>query len=699
MKNLIAFRKKLVVGKLTNKLKNNESVLRFQHLLMKYGYMLSETAYNALLKMDEDQLTKLYTDIHQYFLETIGNSNAKELEELYYMFANETEHQKQIRLAKEQRDLRLKKYAVIYTDNIYTSMQSYCNLIWNSKSNKDIPQVYETTKFIEINYATEDEFKKIFTDLVKIGTALTPTDFSTVEWFAKEYGNDNIMPDSIPFKENLCMVASLGLDVPVKTTTDVLRIATYMSNGTTDLILPPKMVRSNAWTNNLIENVKRKEANFKKFKRAERRYLLSLLESVVDVKEMVLKRSRWIKLGEILHPGDYANQYPLSANAFKLLRNTKVKSWYSDVDAAFSKSFSKGLTKLSERPGEFVRKLDALIRKNETKIDEILDIFEKIGHKISTKVLWEIYTHFNKRNNVDNDRSIWIKGARKKTNLPTLDPLDESIIVKVQSIIIELITKRFAKLDKLGNVYIDTELKKIPVPTNMRTLQESKKVIIRGTRMPLQPTKKVLRPYIHWTAGVDLDISISFIDYNNQTTFCSYKQLNPHPSVLHSGDVIPSVKGEWAEYVDIDIENCPFKYGLVQVHNYGGGSLENVGAVIGFMERDNLQSSKKWKPNTIENSFKVSSEGSTVNLMIIDFETKEWILIDEDSSQYPMTGNNDILKYIENISKEPKLSVYDVLNMHTTARGILVEDEKNSDTKFLFDDFSTSYEKIAEYML
>jgi hypothetical protein len=698
MKNLIAFRKHLVIGELTNTLKSNEPVLRFQHMLMKYGYMLSKSAFNNLLKMDEEQLTEIYSDIQKYFLETVGNPNAKELEELFYMFANETDQQRSIREAKEQKDLRLKKYAVIYSDNIYTSMQSYCNLVWEAKTNNDVLQVYETTKFTEINYASENEFKKIFTDLVKIGTALTPTDFATVEWFAKEYGNTNIMPSSIPFKENLCMVASLGLDVPVKTATDVLRIATYMSNGTTDLFLPPKMVRENAWTTKFIENPDRKIAQFKKFNRAERRYLLNLLESVADVKEMVMRKGRWIKLGEILHPGEYSKKFPLSAKAFKLLRETKVKSWYGEVDSAFSKSFSLGLTKLSERPGEFVRRLDALLRKN-TKTDEILNTFAEIGHNVSTKVLWEVYSHFNNRNVVDEFRSIWIKGARQPVSLPTLNPLNDSIIAKTQKIIIDLITNRFAKLDNLGNVYIDSELRKIPVPTNMRTLQEATKVVIRGTRMPLQTTKKVLRPYIHWTAGVDLDISVAFIDYNNETTYCSYNRMNPHPSVLHSGDVIPKVRGEWAEYIDINLNTCPYKYGLFQVHNFGGGSLDDVGAVVGFMERDNLQSSKKWKPNTIENSFKVSSKGSTVNLFIIDFETKEWILIDEDSTQTPMTGNDGILKYVEGLSKEPKLSVYDVLSMHTEARGSLVEKEEDSDVKFLFDEFSTSYEKIAEYML
>ena len=676
-RNLIAFRKGLVTFKVTGQksIMTTTKAGDLQNLLMSHGYILSENAFNNLCQANLNDIENLTEDIKQHLIETVGNADARELEEL---FADGEE-------------------------SVATSFQSYMQLVWGGFDNLDIPQVYESVKFTQIEYVDETEFKKIFTNLIQIGTALTPVDFEIVEWFAKEYGNDNIMPETIPFKENLCMVASLGLNVPVKTSTDVLRIATYMSNGTTDLILPPKMYRPNAWSNEKAVNPKRALAKFKKFSRGERRYLLSLLEKVVNVKEMVLHRGRWIKLGEILHPGDYAKRYPLTMKAFKELRNTKVKSWYSDVDAAFLKSMEAGLKKLSERPGEFARRLDHLLRYYSQEQMLILDTFKSIGGKISSKVLWELYSHFGSRTEKVG-RSIWIKGARKPTSLPTLEPMDSNLVDIIQDTLIELITNRFAGLEKLGNVFIDEELKKIPVPTNMRTLQDATKVVIRGTRMPLNASKRVIRPYIHWTAGVDLDLSMSFIDYDGKVAKCDYTSVSPDKSVRHSGDVIPSVKGNWAEYIDINLKENPYKYGLLTVHNFAGTSLEDVGAVIGFMERDNLKSSKKWAPETIENSFKVSSQGANVNLLIIDFETSEWILVDEDSSGVPIESKNNIVKYIEQLSKEPKLSVYDVLDMHVSVRGNKIEEitednEEDVDIKFTFDEFSTSYEKIASYML
>lgn len=279
-KNLIAFRKGFLTVKSGNNSAPKELVSEFQHLLMSHGFMMNQESYKQLSTSSENDLETLISDIRNHFKETIGDINSKELKELLVDYENSAEYMK---------FLRLKKFENILVDDTYETMYNICGLIWDdSVEIIDIPQVYETSKFTLINFADEVKFKSIFTNLIKIGTALTPVDFEIVEWFAKEYGDNNIMPSSIPFKENLCMVASLGMSVPVKTSTDVLRIATYMSNGTTDLILPPKVIRENAWTTKRIENPDRVKAKFKNFKRSERRYLLGLLEKVVDVKEMTV---------------------------------------------------------------------------------------------------------------------------------------------------------------------------------------------------------------------------------------------------------------------------------------------------------------------------------------------------------------------------------------------------------------------------
>ena len=670
-KNVIAFKKGKIVMPTDYGNDNRKDVTHVQHTLMSYGYMLTEDAFLKLSNCSILDITNFEVDIRTYLQDIMGDVKAKPLNELLH------------RLGKD----------------IYTSYQSYYDLLWSGEEVPDMTEKYEHTVFKKISPIDIYGFKQIFADLVSISTLLTPTDFKTVEWFAKEYGDDNIMPLNIPIKENLCMLASLGLDLPVKTPTDVLRIAFYMSTGKADLVLEPKEVRASAWGRIMKKNPDKKNTFFKKFKRKERRYLLGLLDKVANVQEMVLKKEMWLRLGEIIHPGEY-KQFANSYKAFSALRNKKVMSWYGAVDKAFKSGFENGLKVLSNRPGEFARRLDALLRNNPKHQTMVLISFKKVGHKVSSKVLWELYTHFSTRDTRASIRTVFIPGARMPTNLPILEPMDEELVDDVQKIIWQIFKDKFSKMAPLGAVYIDPELKKVPLPTNMKTLEDSMVVTVRGTRMPIEAEKKIIRFYVSWKAGVDLDLSMSFVNAdNNKTTQCSYTATKPHESISHSGDVIPRFKGEWAEFIDVKIKDIPYKYGLMSVHNFGGGTMETVGARVGFMERDRVTPSKSWYPESTTNSIKVSSKGSNVELFIVDFETREWILVDMERVGRPMVNAEDVLKYVKSICEPPKISVYDLLKLHTEARGKMVDEIENADKVFTFAEFSTSYELTAKYML
>ena len=207
----------------------------------------------------------------------------------------------------------------------------------HSELTKKASTAFEQGSYTTLTHGSDADFLGICTNLVSVNGSLTPDDKEVVEWFVGNVENIT-MPESIPFKETLCLLASLGVDCKIQTVTDVLRVATYMSGG--DITLK--------------KNARRNTSLFKKFKRSERKLILSLLEQTsCDASEAVLKHSKWIRLGEILHPGEYKNKFPKSFDMFRKLRNEKVVSWYSSVQKAFNKDLDSGLSKLSERPGEF----------------------------------------------------------------------------------------------------------------------------------------------------------------------------------------------------------------------------------------------------------------------------------------------------------------------------------------------------------
>jgi hypothetical protein len=352
---------------------------------------------------------------------------------------------------------------------------------------------------------------------------------------------------------------------------------------------------------------------------------------------------------------------------------------------------------LSERPGEFARRLDALLRNFSFAEGSILRIFHKSAVNVSNKVLFELLRHFKGRNK-QQGRSVWIKGTRRPTTLPTLKPMDEELIEDIETTIWSIFNDKVAQLEPLGKVWIDEELKKIPIPSDMRSLSEGIQTFVRGQRNPIKADKKVLRCYVHWTEGHDLDLSVEFTN-GNEHAVCAFHDLAPHLGVIHSGDVVPHTKGKWAEYVDIDLEKTPFNYALMSVRNYNDRRLSASNAVIGFMERDSQTHGTNWYPRTVTNAVKVTTNSKNIHFILIDLRTKEWILIDEDSNDGNVSTGHYIDDVVRRIAEPPKVSAYDILKMHAENRGQMIQEIEDADVVFEFKDFSITYEKLLDFML
>lgn len=654
--------------------------------LMRNGFMLSKDVMDNLQKLPAGDILSFHDSLVPYITTMTGGG--KNFKPLYFKFPND-----------------------VMTDDDVKIMQlqlAYHNATGEWSDELDMPtvKVFENVKYTVLKLTDYAGYLKIFTDLVSINTSLMPQDLDVVKYFitAKE---PVVMPDVIPFKENLCTLAGMGVPgLPVKTTTDVLRIAVHLSGGDISLPkVPAAKKKMNRWSTALSDNPDRAVFKFKKFSRSERKYILELLEnSNCDVKEMKLKRERWLRLAHVLHPGDYRLKYPTAYQAIDDLRNTKVTSWYGDLAASFKSSLTDGLKMLAKRSGEFVRRLDWLLRNNKKDSDQILTEFWKTGGKASNKTLFELYQHVNRRAETMSERSVFVKGARKKTELPVLEPLPKKVVEDTKSFIKAILMDKFALLDKLGKVYIDPLLKKIPLPTNLRSMDYSLKPVLRGQRVPLDnPDAKVVRAFIHWfdkNGDYDPDLSATFVGMGKSQVL-SYSGLNVGKSV-HSGDVIGR-KGSNAEYIDIvisDAKKMGFKYVVLDVRNFRGGSLEQIGLMGGFMEREHPTKSTTWDASTVNGCRALTSSASTTLIGIVDIETMEYIHLDIDSTGVTYTRGDvsTVLKTINQFAKEPEFSVYDLLELHAEARGTMAITPEEADTVFRSEDFLNSYEKTGEYM-
>ena len=689
-KNVIQFKKGFVnlpVGKNDNRILAMSVVSE----LLQFGFLLDSSAIDNLSQSSKEDIISFHNDIISYLKKATGSN--RNYTPFWKGFPQEV-------MEKTESELWFHQIAHYLSNGAYEPNE------WT----KERPTAFEQPQYFTITLGNQDKFLSIFTDLVSVNQSLTPDDMDIVKYFVL---NDIELrfPEVVPFKENLCTLAYLGIDVPVKTTTDVLRIAVGLSGGDISLPkVPYKTIQANRWSSARVENVARNEFKFKKFSRKERKQILSLLEKTnCDASEAVTRDQRWIRLGEILHPGDFKKQFPRSFNMFNKLRNEKVKSWYGELNDNFNKSFKDGVSFLSNRPGEFVRKMDWLIRdRNEEQVAITMLAFKSIVSKVSNKVLFEVYNHFEGRTNKTSNRSIMIKGSRSRTILPELPAINKDIVERIQLEIKHALENKFSSLPSLEKVFVDEKLKNIPLPTNMRTASSGLRPIIRGQRFPIgNQEAKVIRAFVHWfdeSGREDIDLSCTFIGLGKIDHIGWNGKHNSKNLGTYSGDIRHKV-GACAEYVDINLDTAlkaGYKYAIIDAHNYNGRSFETVkDCVAGYMEREHAESNKIFVPSTIANCTRLYNEASTTIISMIDLETKEYIHLDIDKDGIPVANADfdGLLNAIKPYMEAPKFSIYDIILMHVNSRGgELTDNSEDANTLFNFDDFCFDYIETLKLM-
>ena len=706
-KGIIAFQNGMAIIPVSEE-KNDRLAASLQAELMALGFMFDKAAYQAACSAPHNWIVSFHNRILPWLKENMGCS--RDYRPFYRNFPTQV-------MEMDYGDLFLNAITHYWSDGTWEPPQRL----------KDRGFAFENVKFKTVRIGKESEFKAIFTRLASINQSLTPNDKATLKWFIDNCYEDLILPESIPFKETLCILAARNLDVPVHSPTDVLRVAVYLSGGDISLPNVPKVstkgIETGMFTSqyrsyflrNVLDSQRqaREAFKFKKFKRSERRMLLALLEKTnLDLGDMQARLGRWLRLGEILHVGEYAARFPKTAKAFFALRNqtkeNRIRTFHGRVDLAFEKSWKKGMEVLAERPGEFARKLDWMLREFEAK--PVLAKFREIGSKVSSKVQFELWQHFDQRTKPNVPRNVMIKGKNSKMEvLEPLPPMDANLVQRVKNCIMDVLGDRISILPKLGRVWIDPRLKDVPVPFSMRSLNPSIKTYVRGTRIPFKADAKFVRPFIHWydeDGSIDLDLSVGLcseeFEYKSHISFTNLHDREF--GCCHSGD-IRHRRGACAEYVDIDIRRClhgGIRYAVIQAHNYDQRPMHEVkDAVFGLMERENAVANEIFVPKTISNCMRLANESPSVSVCILDLKEHCFIWADIEAAsgfatmEHTWGSVQDVMK---SLTRPPKLSVYDLLKMHADGRGSLATSENASDVKFAWQDFVADYAKVAEFM-
>lgn len=664
--------------------------------LESYGYTFSEKLIEELKLLSVEQYMDFYNMIVSIVKELVGVD--KITEPMYPNFPQQV---------MEMDEVELYLNAIIH---YITKGQ----LVPEYEKKERFPLIgnYDLTV---IDLGSVEDFNTIFTNLVSSKVSVSVSDKSDISWFLRKFNKEylkEIMPKEIPFKEILSYVTmelwygeyNDGIKeilIPYyKTATDVLRLATALSDGDESLS---------------------ESCYYNSFKRKDRRILLTMLENANNIEEDMLRyKDRWIRLGEVLHPGEY-KKFKKVNRAFDKIRNgKKIDTFNSNIEKAFEeKDLDKVLELLTSRPGEFARRLDRTLRlaTNKDEGNKIVLAFSQIAEKIPTPLLLQIRSYFIKRKENNDLRVFSIKGSGKlygKEN--DLKELDEVVCTRIENICNLRLMNEYSKRDYLGKVYIDEELKDYIAPTSQRNSSKALKSMAKGSKVKIKDGTNFLRNFVYWKQknGCRTDLDLSALCFTNELEVIDeiwYRNLRSYKTnICHSGDFI-SAKDGASEFIDIDIKKCKesgVRYVLVSINSFSEEYFSELeDCFIGYMELDNNTTGEVFEPKAVANKSDLSSDCDQVIANIIDLE--EMCIYWADMPVTKSFGYNNSIKFnkknltytLESIMNICKPNLYDVIFMNAIARGEVVDNKEEAEIVYSTDGDVTPFDVdviVGEYI-
>ena len=339
--------------------------------------------------------------------------------------------------------------------------------------------------------------------------------------------------------------------------------------------------------------------------------------------------------------------------------------------------------------------MDHLLRLDTSVQETVLTAFAQAAPQVSTPVLLQVRHHFQVRNTAAGLRVFFPKGSLAKAQgiENTLPVLSEAVCAAVVTACEAALLDRFAALPSLGNVYLDPALADYLVPFSQRSASRSLRTLVRGSKLPL-PTCEVLRFFVWWKNGAertDIDLSATLFDEAFQyKDILSYYNLKGVAGV-HSGDIVDAPMGA-SEFIDITlgkVRGSGVRYVVMSLNSYTGQPFVSLPECFaGWMARQKPGSGEIYEPKTVLDRLDLTADTRIALPLVIDVVANQVIWCDLALRRHPRWQNNvqgnlsGIQLSLRALVELSKPNLYDLLALHTQARGERVESPEEAETVF-----------------
>ncbi|PYE49420.1 MXAN_6230/SCO0854 family RING domain-containing protein [Deinococcus yavapaiensis] len=511
------------------------------------------------------------------------------------------------------------------------------------------------------------EATALLTRLLSRTTPLSPQDRESLAVLLISLEGEalTVVPDVVPMRETMAFAfttllrsertrdAALAvLPRHLKTATDVLRVIDAYGGGNGTLT---------------------EAANVSSMPRALRRVLLGALDSLrfeALVEDLGRHPGDWKRAGEMLHPFEHAARFQSVALAFAVLRGTalrddalahrvesaanavrgtrlsgnvvRYRAWSGDVETAFARhDVHDALRLLRQRPGEFGRRFDKLLREVVAREPALLADVEAtaraVAPRLTAPMLLSLSAHLARRHEPHARRVFFPKGdaAHARAIDDTRPLLPHEVTAPFTAVFDAELVRRASALPSFERAVLDEGLARVPVPVAARKASRALVAWPRGAHLDVPP-ERFLRLFVHWVQPqdirVDLDLSVAF--YDDAWTFvglCDFTNLRFGAGAVHSGDFTSAPAPEGAsEFLDLDVDalrGAGVRYAVPVIFSYNDVAFDVMPeAFAGVMLRAE-RVGKVFNARSVEQRFDLSGSGKVAAPLCVDFarRTLRWL--------------------------------------------------------------------------
>lgn len=565
--------------------------------LVYYGFTLSKEAFDVLETLDETTVKEWWKRLEPAIKEYTGDSKNMDKFVVYKNFPQEV-------LDMSQAQYWFNQICMYWgVPNKYFTEEAVERESMMEKMNLKV-----------LHLVKNGSIQNVLNTLLKSPAKWTPIQYDSVYLLVTQ---EELAVDitKIPFKENMVKLVSAifeeGIEIKLKSATDILRLATGLSDGDVSFVAKTK---------------------FKKFSRNERKQLLAMLESSTNLAEDMMRyKGKWKRLMYALHPGDYANQFPGVCEAYNALYNGKIITFNSQVESGILNKLDSVLDLLKSRPGEFMRRLNKVISVFDKKG---ADAFVSILDKLTVAQLLKIEKYVEGANvrvySTVAPKGNWTKLQILDSNAKMPTDIKKNLLSAIRN---EVATRVGAIV---GSVNLQDSADFVKLQTNGSELAPYG----RGTVFPIPDNVKFIRTASYWenksNGNTWFDNGWNFFGENWEVKgTCSWDRSSfAHNSAIFSGDPTNSkeMDGKACQMIDLYLDKLAeagVRYAVWNILCYSGVKFSQATDVFAALQwGEEKQKGKLFEPSRCQLAFPLEGDSLTKYIAYIDIKDRTLVYMD-----------------------------------------------------------------------